>query len=446
MPSPVEIAGPTSPFCTNIKQRYLVVPSFTFESGETLENVPVSFNTYGSLNAGRDNCVMVCHPISGSPDVVSWWEPLVGPGRLFDTARFFIVCCNAIGSPYGTASPVTRRGGELFENGKWVQSAHVTSPNEQTSVTWWGSDFPRSTVRDDVRLHKHVLEYLGVEQIAIAVGGSMGGMSALEWPLCFPVRYPKSDDHLLHVSPAEKPYVRTIMSLASSARHTAWCIAWSDVQRLSITTDPNYSDGQYLLSKPPTKGLESARMAAMLTYRHAHSIERRFRRMRGKDNISRKTAASQPSASTKAAPQQSVTKDKDVYAVQSYLRHHGAKFVARFDANCYVHLTHKLDSQDVTRGRESWAHAGASEDDVIRAVLNKLGTTPVSPLVLIISVTSDILYPPSDQRLIHDHIPGSDLVDIQSSEGHDGFLLEYPQIERAMRRFLTRAEGRKSLI
>ena len=134
-----------------------------------------------------------------------------------------------------------------------------------------------------------------------------------------------------------------------------------------------------------------------------------------------------------------------MYAVQSYLHYHGAKFVKRFDANCYIHLTHKLDTQDVARGRENWAHEGARNDDgVMRAVLNLLGTAPVAPRVLVLSVTSDVLYPPPDQMLIHELIPGSELIDIQSTEGHDGFLLEYPQIERAICRFLTTTEERMS--
>lgn len=411
----------------------------------------MSFNAYGSLNAERDNCVVVCHPISGSPDVPSWWEPLVGPGLLFDTRRFFVVCCNVIGSPYGTASPVTRRGGEQLEDGKWIQSPHVMAPLDQTSMTWWGADFPYSTVRDDVRLHKHVLEYLGVEQIAVAVGGSMGGMAALEWPLCYPVRHPRSSDHLARTDATEKPYVRTAVTLASSARHTAWCIAWSEAQRLSIMTDPNFNEGRYLFSKPPTSGLATARMGAMLTYRHPESIERRFRRMRGKDNVARNAPVRHPPAPHAATspipfPDAAKPQDREMYAVQSYLHYHGAKFVKRFDANCYIHLTHKLDTQDVARGRESWSPTGANEDDIIRAVLGKLGTSPIAPRVLVLSVTSDILYPSSDQRLMHSLIPGSDLVDIESSEGHDGFLLEYPQIERAMRRFLLRAEGRKSVL
>lgn len=447
---PVEIPGPTTPLCSNIKQRYLVVPSFTLESGVRLENVPVSFNTYGSLNAQRDNCVVVCHPISGSPDIPSWWDPLVGPGRLFDTGHFFVVCCNVIGSPYGTASPLTRRGGELFEKGTWVPAPHVTSPMEQQSLTWWGADFPNSTVRDDVRLHKHVLEYLGVEQIAVVVGGSMGGMASLEWPLCYPVRHLSSEDYLAQAAQKEKPYVRASVTLASSARHTAWCIAWSETQRLSIFTDPDFNEGRYLLNKPPNSGLATARMNALLTYRHPGSIERRFRRMRGKDNIARNAPARQPPAPRAATspipfPEAAKPQDREMYAVQSYLHYHGAKFVKRFDANCYIHLTHKLDTQDVARGREIWAPEGARSDDgVMCAVLNRLGTASVAPRVLVLSVTSDLLYPPPDQKLIHEFIPGSELVDIQSAEGHDGFLLEYPQIERAIRRFLTHSEERKS--
>ena len=150
--APFEVHGPTTPLCTAIDQRYLIVPSFTFESGDKLVNVPVAFKTWGKMNAARDNVLLVCHPISGSADAGDWWSPLFGPGRQLDTEKFMVVCCNAIGSPYGTASPLTRRGGEqVSADGTWTCSEHVHHPDAQESLSWWGPDFPQSTVRDDVR-------------------------------------------------------------------------------------------------------------------------------------------------------------------------------------------------------------------------------------------------------------------------------------------------------
>lgn len=151
MAAPFEIAGPTSPFAARLDQRYLVVPEFTLENGARLVHVPVAFQTWGKLNKEGTNALVICHPISGDALVSDWWAPLFGPGRVLDTDKYMVVCCNAIGSPYGTASPVTRRGGEDVRDGTWTCSPHVRAPAEQQHVTWWGSDFPASTIRDDVR-------------------------------------------------------------------------------------------------------------------------------------------------------------------------------------------------------------------------------------------------------------------------------------------------------
>ena len=132
-----EIPGPTSPLAVGQKQRYLCVPTFQIDAGDVLHNVPVAFQTWGTLNPDKDNAILACHPISGNANVEEWWTPLFGPGHVLDTSKYFIVCCNAIGSPYGTLSPLTRKGGEDVSGGTWKCSPHVHAPDEQTEQLWW---------------------------------------------------------------------------------------------------------------------------------------------------------------------------------------------------------------------------------------------------------------------------------------------------------------------
>ncbi|WFD23479.1 homoserine O-acetyltransferase [Malassezia equina] len=443
MAAPIEIPGPTSPLAVGLSQRYLLLPTFELESGTVLHRVPVAFQTWGELNATRTNALLVCHPISGNANVAEWWEPLFGEGRVLDPKRYFIVCCNAIGSPYGTLSPLTRKGGELWDEGRWVCAPHVHAPHEQDTETWWGPDLPPTTIRDDVRLQKHVLDYLGVQQLASVMGGSMGGATALEWPLCFPVRTPLTSDALVHASSDDTPYVRSIVVLAASPRHSAWCIAWCEIQRQAIEADTRFRDGHYLLRDPPSAGLAAARMCALMTYRQPQSLERRFSRLRGKSNLAPQGPSQASSLMEEGGdditPSPSITQPqaREQYAVQSYLHHHGAKFLTRFDALCYLHLSDKLDAHDVSRDRAAWAGNVDNDTDVLSGVLSHLGTSPVKPHVLVLSVTSDMLYTPEEQMWIHKSIPGSHLVHIESTEGHDGFLIEYPQIQRAIYAFLS---------
>lgn len=304
-------------------------------------------------------------------------------------------------------------------------------------------------------LHKHVLDYVGVQQIALVIGGSMGGMLSLEWPLCFPVRNPGSVDALPNGSKNEQPYIRGVALLASPARHSAWSIAWSEIQRASIAADARYKGGRYLLSDPPEQGLASARMCAMMTYRHPDSVDRRFRRLRGKQNL--KPAADKSGEITKLAEKSGTTpaelakiegqQSREMFAVQSYLKYQGEKFLERFDTNCYVHLTHKLDAHDAARDRHSWAKesGSADSDEVLAGVLRHLGTSPVGCKIITFSITSDLVYPPPDQYFIHHSVPGSQLQVVDSSEGHDAFLLNLPSIENAVRAFMQKLSASAKL-
>ncbi|KAF9514515.1 hypothetical protein BS47DRAFT_1376521 [Hydnum rufescens UP504] len=422
-------------FAALVNEQSLVhIPTFTLESGSVLRDVPVAFKTWGRLNKNRDNVMIICHAFTGSADVEDWWVgPLMGPGKAFDSTRFFIFCGNVMGSPYGSVSPLS------------------INPDSERP---YGPEFPATSIRDDVRLHKLVLDQLGVQSVAVAIGGSMGGMAVLEWPLCTP-----------------QGYVRHIVPIATSSRHSAWCISWGEAQRQSIYSDPLYLDGYYdVVSGQPKTGLAAARMAALLTYRSRDSFETRFGRKiqpptsgastpplsssgladqalaahndghKGGHRVPRYSASSPSSSAPPSPPSNSeslpgtpslVQSVPTIFSAQNYLRYQGDKFTARFDANCYIHLSRKMDTHDISRGRvpESWAE---NETDDVGEVL---ATLP--PRALVISIQTDGLFTPSEQRDIADHIPGARLVVIPSPDGHDGFLLEFEQINGHILAFLN---------
>lgn len=300
-----------------------------------------------------------------------------------------------------------------------------------------------------VRLHKLVLDHLGVNSVAVAIGGSMGGMAILEWPLCTP-----------------PGYVRHIIPIATSARHSAWCISWGEAQRQSIYSDPVYENGYY--TSQPASGLAAARMAALLTYRSRDSFESRFGRkpqklpgvngiitpprspvapseddafmihndglkkakQRNRTPSSASTPSSQSPPSSPGLSPVSTTPRHPIFSAQSYLRYQGDKFTARFDANCYIHITRKMDTHDLARLRQL---PGEREDDTLVRVLSTL-----PPRALVIGIQTDGLFTPSEQREIAEYIPDAELVIIPSPEGHDGFLLEFELINGHIMRFLRR--------
>ncbi|KAL9611227.1 MAG: hypothetical protein Q9167_004110 [Letrouitia subvulpina] len=443
--NPVEKAAsqPENPFASLIpEQSIAIVPFFTLESGVVLQNVPVAYSTRGKLNSNGDNGLIICHALSGSADVSDWWGPLMGGnGRAFDTSRFFIVCLNSLGSPYGSASPVTNIDGD-------------------PSLGRYGPEFPLTTIRDDVKcvapifykwaslmlsysIHKIVLQDLGVRQIAAVVGGSMGGMLVLEYAYF------------------GKDYVRSIVPIATSSRHSAWGISWGEAQRQSIYCDPKYEDGYYSFDDPPLAGLGAARMSALLTYRSRNSFESRFgrnipdpsRRQIINDNHRPKTPANEhwevhndghkstrgsrpasvngsvvvesqrPAASPRStSPPEVIQKEQKrattYFSAQSYLRYQGEKFVKRFDGNCYIAITRKLDTHDVSRHR-----VPPQTPDAVSEALSQ-----IQQPALIIGIESDGLFTFAEQQEIANGIPNSRLRSIDSPEGHDAFLLQFEQV------------------
>lgn len=267
----------------------------------------------------------------------------------------------------------------------------------------------------------------------------MGGMAILEWPLCTP-----------------KGYIRRIIPIATSARHSAWCISWGEAQRQSIYSDPVYEDGFY--KSQPASGLAAARMAALLTFRSRDSFERRFGRkpqrlpahavptpprspvsseaddaLAAHNDGQRKRTSINGSASGTPILSRSIspTPRHPIFSAQSYLRYQGDKFISRFDANCYIHITRKMDTHDVTRGRLL-----SPDEDESHALARVLSTLP--PRALVIGIQTDGLFTPSEQREIAEYVPDAECVIIPSPEGHDGFLLEFELINGHIMRFLKR--------
>jgi len=326
--------------------------SFSLEYGGTLSSLQLAYHSWGSLNESGDNVLLITHALTGSSNIKEWWAPVVGPGKPIDTDEFFVLCINNLGSPYGSTSPLT-----YAEAGK--------NP----------ADFPQVTIRDTVHAHKLVLDALGITELRSVIGGSMGGMLSLEWALLYP------------------DLVQSLVSIGSSARHSAWCIGISALQRDAITSDPLWKHGQYGDTQP-SEGLALARKIAMTSYRSPASFDTRFGR-------------------------ELKNPEDSYYQVESYLDYQGKKLVDRFDANCYLVLTEIMDTHDV--GRNRGGHIPA-----LRSIIQPS---------LIIGIDSDILYPPEEQQELDEHILNGKYYEINSENGHDAFLIDFEQVKKALEQF-----------
>ncbi len=382
---------------------YLRLPEpLPLECGRMLPEVTLAYETYGTLAPDRGNVILACHALSGdahaagwsedptAPSAVDgvgaeergiqprgglgWWDGMIGPGKAFDTDRYFVICINVIGSCRGSTGPRSI---------------------DPTTGRPYGPTFPVVTVGDMVRAQRELLRLLGIPSLLATTGGSLGGMQALEWA----VRYPDM--------------VRSCIPIASTARLAPMGMAWGAIGRNAIMADPKWRGGWYPDDDPPSSGLAIARMIGHVTYLSARSIADKFGR-RLQDRVD-----------------YSYSFDVD-FAIESYLRHQGESFTRRFDANSYLYLSRALSYFDLAK-----AHGNGSLVEALRNVRARF---------LILSFSSDWLYPPGDSAElaaalrangveVEEHV-------IESTYGHDAFLLEEEAQTSYIRPFLAQTRAR----
>ncbi len=374
-----ETAAPTAgPEAHGGTMRFPANKALRLDSGAKLAPLEIAYNTYGRLNEDRSNAVLVCHALTGDQHVASvhpttgkpgWWSRMVGPGKPLDPERYFIVCSNVIGGCMGSTGPAS------------------TDPKTGQP---YGLTFPMITIADMVRAQAMLIEALGVETLFAVIGGSMGGMQVLQWAADYPER------------------LYSAISIASAARHSAQNIAFHEVGRQAIMADPDWRDGDYARQGVrPEKGLAVARMAAHITYLSEAALQRKFGRELQRDGLSWGFDAD--------------------FQVESYLRHQGASFVDRFDANSYLYITRAMDYFDLAASRGGvLAEAFRRARDVRFCVF---------------SFTSDWLYPTPESREIVQALNAAgarvSFAEIKSDKGHDAFLLEEPVLDAALAGFLS---------
>lgn len=375
---------------------------FPLESGQVLPDVTLAYETYGTLAADRGNVILACHALSGDahaagwsadPDApaavdgvgadergirprggLGWWDGMIGPGKAFDTDRYFVLSSNIIGSCRGSTGP--------------------TAINPVTQRRY-ATDFPVVTVGDMVRAQRELLRLLGIPFLLATTGGSLGGMQAIEWA----VRYPD--------------LVRSCIPIASTACLSPMGLAWGAIQRNAIMSDPKWRDGFYPPDDGPDAGLALARQIGHVTYLSPSSIAEKFgRRLQDREDYS-------------------FTFGVD-FAVESYLRYQGEIFTRRFDANSYLYLSRALSYFDLARSRGGGSLAAAVRE--------------VQAHFLVLSFSSDWLYPPSDSAALAaalraNGVPVEERI-IESSYGHDAFLLEEATQTEYIRPFLAETRAR----
>ena len=356
------------------------------DSGATLDGLRLAYKTYGTLNTARSNAILICHalsldqyvasshPVSGRP---AWWRTMVGPGLPMDPARHFIICSNVVGGCMGSTGP--------------------SSINAATGRPW-GLAFPVITIADMVRAQAMLVRSLGIDKLFAVVGGSMGGMQVLQWAADYP------------------EMLFSAVCIAAAPRHSAQNIAFHEVGRQAIMADPDWRGGDYANEGVrPEKGLAVARMAAHITSLSEPALHRKFGRELQSDGLSWGFDAD--------------------FQVESYLRHQGASFVDRFDANSYLYITRAMDYFDLA------ANHGGVLADAFRAARDVR--------FCVFSFTSDWLYPTVESRSVVRALNAAgaraSFVEIDSDKGHDAFLLDEPVMRDALNGFLDAAGAARGL-
>jgi homoserine O-acetyltransferase/O-succinyltransferase len=375
--------APHDPFSVGqvVAQKARFDEPIALRSGAELPSYDIAYETYGELNAARSNAVLVCHALNASHHVagfyenekgnIGWWDNLVGPGKPLDTRRFFVVGTNYLGSCFGSTGPAS------------VNPA---------SGKPWGADFPVVTVEDWVETQARLADRLGIERFAAVIGGSLGAMQALQWTLSFPER------------------VRHALVIAAAPKLTPQNIAFNEVARQAIITDPDFHGGHYYeKGVVPSRGLRIARMIGHITYLSGEAMAEKFGRVLRRPNLGF---------------------DFDIdFEVESYLRYQGDKFSTYFDANTYLRITKALDYFDPAQ-----EYGGNLSAALARA----------KAAFLVVSFKSDWRFPPPRSREIVrallDNRRIVSYLEIDAPGGHDAFLLEDPRYHGALRAYFANIE------
>jgi homoserine O-acetyltransferase/O-succinyltransferase len=390
MRNPLPVSGAWVPGDAPGNRQFFTPPlnrSLALDGGTSLATFTLAYETWGELDRDASNAVLVCHAWTGDSHVAGpagdghptpgWWEGAVGPGLTIDTDRFFVVCVNVLGGCQGTTGP---------------------SSIDPTTGRPFGSQFPVVTIRDIVRTQRFLADHLGIGRWHSVVGGSMGGMQALEWAITYPDR------------------VASLVVIASCLQSSAQQIAWGAIGRRAIRLDPKWRNGDYYDAEPgdgPHEGFAIARTVAQVTFRSDDVFTDRFGR-----ELARDTTLGD--------------KRFDLwqrFEVERYLDYHGEKLVRRFDANSYLIISKAMDLHDVARGR------GGLDQALSR----------IRVPTLAVGIWSDVLYPAYQQRQIASLLDAqgcrSRYVEIDSQHGHDSFLIDLDQVGAALGPFLDKPEN-----
>ena len=374
----------------NIKQNIktlIVEKPLKLDCGQTINNFPLAYETYGSLNNEKDNAILVFHALTGDQFVTGinpvtkkdgWWSYAVGSGKSIDTDKYFVICANVIGGCMGSFGP--------------------SHENPKTKKIY-GTDFPVITINDMVNAQINLLDFFGIKKLFSVVGGSMGGMQVLQ----FISNYPDK--------------AKTAIPIACTSSHSAQNIAFNELGRQAIAADHNWSDGDYNSKNiVPDKGLAVARMAAHITYLSKKGLQEKFgRKLQERDDLK-------------------FGFDAD-FQIESYLRYQGSVFVDRFDANSYLYITRAMDYFDLVK------QFNGNLSDAFKNTKAKF---------FIISFTSDWLYPTQENKdiVIALNAVGANVgfVEIESDKGHDSFLLNVPDFLKALKNFLDKSYAEKNFM
>mgnify|MGYP000501249934 CR=1 FL=1 len=365
------------------KKIFTIEAGFEVACGRRLAPIDIAYETYGELNSEKNNAVLVLHALTGDSHCAGyysgedakpgWWDIMIGPRKPIDTEKYFVICSNVLGGCMGSTGP--------------------TSEDSETGKAY-GTNFPVLTIGDMVRAQRRLVDFLGVDRLLCAIGGSVGGMQVLEWS----VRYP---DRVFSAVP-----------LATTAKHSAQAIAFNEVARQAIMADPNWNGGDYYDGRRPAQGLSVARMVGHITYLSDESMRHKFdRRLQDRCDLSFNFEAD--------------------FQVESYLRYQGNKFVERFDANSFLYLTKAADYFNL---ENSWG------DGSLMAVFSR-----AKARYLVVSFTSDWLYPTYQSKQMVQAMKKNGLdvsfCEIEAPWGHDAFLLPNERLDRLMGGFLDRMQA-----